>query len=264
LAQRLKDIREWLSPPDPSTNLNAALDLRHPGSGQWFLQGSEFATWRKVPNSFLWLNGKPGCGKSILSSTIIENLKGALPDAESLLYFYFDFREAEKQSLGGALRSLVYQLYRQSPNVQKYLHSLFSSCNDGKQQPSITLLGVAFEQMIEKAGDVWIVLDALDECQPQQRSPSDALLTWIHTLRNLQAKVHLLATSRPEQRIQSIIAKWARESDIITIRSSLVEADICQYIQTRVREQDGLSRWRGRLDVQNEIESALMEKSDGM
>jgi adenylylsulfate kinase-like enzyme len=56
----------------------------------------EFTTWRKTLNSFLWLNGKPGCGKSILSSIIIDNLKGALLDAEVLFYFYFDFSEAEK------------------------------------------------------------------------------------------------------------------------------------------------------------------------
>lgn len=78
------------------------------------------------------------------------------------------------------------------------------------------------------------------------------------------SKVHLLITSRQEEDIESAIAKWARAEDIIPIQGSLISNDIRAYIHTRVREDDGLKRWRSRPDVQEEIESELMEKADGM
>lgn len=76
--------------------------------------------------------------------------------------------------------------------------------------------------------------------------------------------VNILATSRPEQDIQSYIKKWAREQDIIQIQSDLAAEDIRAYIHTKVREHDGLSRWQWRTDVQDEIESALTQKAYGM
>src|ERR1700733_4820680 len=88
---RREKIERWLSPPNPSTNYNKALQQRQDGSGLWFLKINAFAKWKKKENSFLWLYGIPGCGKTILSSTIIEDLKRTLP-RQSLLYFYFDFK----------------------------------------------------------------------------------------------------------------------------------------------------------------------------
>ena len=52
-----KKICEWLSPPDPSTNHNAALQARHEGTGDWFLEGQEFLKWTTTPGSFLWIHG---------------------------------------------------------------------------------------------------------------------------------------------------------------------------------------------------------------
>jgi hypothetical protein len=40
----------------------------------------------------------PGCGKTILSSTIVEDLEKTLP-LPTLLYFYFDFSDVYKQTL---------------------------------------------------------------------------------------------------------------------------------------------------------------------
>lgn len=60
-------IERWLHAPDPSIDFNKALQQRHKDSGRWFLESSAFATWMTRPNSFLWLYGIPGCGKTILS-----------------------------------------------------------------------------------------------------------------------------------------------------------------------------------------------------
>ena len=53
----LDEIRGWLSPPDPSTNLNVACQARHKGTAQWFLRGGTFEAW-KATSSLLWIHGK--------------------------------------------------------------------------------------------------------------------------------------------------------------------------------------------------------------
>ncbi|KAF8459969.1 hypothetical protein DFH94DRAFT_849315, partial [Russula ochroleuca] len=91
------DLRGWLSPPDPSTNHKIACDVHHKGTATWFFQGNIYNEWKSTP-SLLWIHGKPGSGKSILCSTIIEDIQ-VMCDAgqASMGYFYFDFRDISKQ-----------------------------------------------------------------------------------------------------------------------------------------------------------------------
>ncbi|KAN0116571.1 hypothetical protein V8E52_005715 [Russula decolorans] len=55
-----KDIRTWLSPPDPWKNYNIARRLRQSGSAAWFLQDNAFSEWKRseAPGSLLWVHGK--------------------------------------------------------------------------------------------------------------------------------------------------------------------------------------------------------------
>lgn len=60
---QFKGINDWLSPADPSTNLNDAIGKRHRGTGSWFLENSTFKDWNSGSRQHLWLHGFPGCGK---------------------------------------------------------------------------------------------------------------------------------------------------------------------------------------------------------
>ena len=55
--QLQKDIRSWLSPPDPSKNHNIARDSHYDGTGKWFTQGVTLERW-KTTGSLLWIHGK--------------------------------------------------------------------------------------------------------------------------------------------------------------------------------------------------------------
>ena len=55
-----RDVRKWLSPPDPWKNHNISCELRHQGSAAWFVQGNTFFEWKasEIPGSLLWVHGK--------------------------------------------------------------------------------------------------------------------------------------------------------------------------------------------------------------
>ncbi|KAH8657977.1 hypothetical protein BX600DRAFT_415770 [Xylariales sp. PMI_506] len=256
-------VQAWLSAPDPSTNFEKARRVCHEGSGQWFLQSTRFFEWKTTKNSFLWLHGIPGCGKTILSSTVIDNLEKSDSHAKTI-YFYFDFADSEKQSYAAAVRSLASQLYRKMSLTRPPIDELFFSCESGQRQLSIDSLCTALHKMLEQSGEVWIVLDALDECQERETS-SHGLLYFIENLHKYLGNVHLLVTSRPEQDIKSYVSRWARDEDIIHLQNDVVAEDIRAYVKEVIRQADGpLSRWRSEPEIQTEIEGILTEKSDGM
>lgn len=209
---------------------------------------------------FLWLHGIPGCGKTILSSTIIRELKDRKTDSQTVLYYYFTFTNKSMQEYEGMIRSLIIQMVAaRIEGSQKYVDQLYAACANGTQQPSLQRLLDTLRDMLLGAGHVYIIVDALDECENRGNG-------LFHGIRELQLipETRLIVTGRMEQDIKSSIGSWARERDMISIQSNLVENDIRAYINTRVREHDGLSRWQSRPKIQEEIEATLLEKSNGM
>ncbi|KIK62216.1 hypothetical protein GYMLUDRAFT_553418 [Collybiopsis luxurians FD-317 M1] len=59
-------IQKWLDAPDCSVNFRVADDKRTEGTGQWILNDPEYIKWKQGP-SVLWIQGKAGSGKTILS-----------------------------------------------------------------------------------------------------------------------------------------------------------------------------------------------------
>ena len=57
IVELRKELAKWLSPPDPSINLNTAGQARHEGTAMWFTQSSIFKNW-KASSSLLWIHGK--------------------------------------------------------------------------------------------------------------------------------------------------------------------------------------------------------------
>ncbi|KAI7978765.1 hypothetical protein EIK77_006985 [Talaromyces pinophilus] len=215
IEHRQAKIKQWLAPPDPSMNHKNAMQQCYEGSGRWFIRNEQFINWKTQRNSFLWLYGIPGCGKTILSSTIIEYL--ASTPSSPLLSFYFVFNDTSKQTL----------------EIQVH--------------------------------EAWIVLDALDECCTRNGSSTEGILSWIRDLVHLDQKnVHLLVTSRPEQDIQTEFDEWTGSENRLRIQSNLIADDISAYIRARIKEDKGLMRWHLRRDVQEEIETTLTERADGM
>lgn len=142
------------------------------------------------------------------------------------------------------VRSLISQLYCKCEDTWKQLDFLFSSCEERRRQIRRESLCQVLLQMIYPLEDVYVVLDALDECQTRTGLPTEGLLSWMRDLLGSgQRNVHLLVTSRPEQDIQSKLNDLVYKENTTPIQSGLISGDIHAYIHTRVRQGDGLNRW---------------------
>ncbi|CAN9092244.1 unnamed protein product [Alternaria alternata] len=260
--EKLGKIRSWLSAPDPSTNYHKAHKQRQAETGVWLLEGEQFTRWRERAASRLWLYGIPGCGKTILSSTIIEHLLQYCHDDTSMVmaYFYFDFNDTQKQDPELMLRSLLCQLLESSVGILKGVDALFSSCENGKRQPLLHALLQVTKEAAQEFKHVYVVLDALDECA--QRSE---LMDMLETVAGWQLdNLHLLMTSRKERDIESSLEEYIRDEDTVCLQRDVVDKDIRRYVQQRLRVDKGLAKWNKDASVRQEIEAALMRGARGM
>ncbi|CAN9314004.1 unnamed protein product [Alternaria alternata] len=260
--EKLSKIRSWLSAPDPSTNYYKAHKQRQAETGFWLLESAKFAEWKERAASRLWLYGIPGCGKTILSSTIIEHLLQHCYDDTSMAtaYFYFDFNDTQKQDPELMLRSLLCQLVQRSVVIPKGVDALFSSCENGQRKPSLHALLRVTKEAAQEFAHVYVVLDALDECA--QRSE---LIDMLETVAGWQLdNLHLLMTSRKERDIERSLEEYIREEDAVCLQRDVVDQDIQRYVQQRLRVDKGLAKWNKDASVRQEIEAALMGGARGM
>ncbi|KAN0109637.1 hypothetical protein V8E52_009074 [Russula decolorans] len=155
--------RKWLSPPDPSTNHNIACAAHLKGTATWLLQGRTFQKW-KSSGSLLWIDGNPGSGKSVLCSTIIQDIE-AMQEAgqASMGYFYFDFQDASKQHRHDLLTSLLFQLSARSVPRCDILSRLHTAHDGGARQPTDQELTKCLKKMLTLPNQrpMYLIIDAL-------------------------------------------------------------------------------------------------------
>ncbi|KAH9015864.1 hypothetical protein EDB85DRAFT_2280173, partial [Lactarius pseudohatsudake] len=229
-----KDLRKWVSPPDPSVNYNTASGAHHEGTASWCTKGDTLTDW-KAFGSLLWIHGKPGSGKSILSSVIVRDIKSMSSVGSAVLaYFYFDFKDTAKQDSRALLSSLLVQLSDQSDTSCDALSSLYSAHKRGSEQPTVDSLVQCLKDMLTMMGQVpiYLIVDALDESPNDSGIPSsrEKVLELVKELVDLHhPNLRLCITSRPEYDIRTTLEPLATQ-EVSLHNESGQKQDINDYV----------------------------------
>ncbi|KAF3228066.1 hypothetical protein TWF191_003004 [Orbilia oligospora] len=212
------EILEWVCP-------GAALSARH----------STIVSARQA--------GTAGAGKSTISSVVIDYLeeqrKQDPTTQTAVAYFYFDFSNKE---IGARIftRNLLKQLAFQSPNFPQGLTELSQTYSgSGKTEAEDQKIE---DLLIESASNfkyTYIVVDALDECAPEQRFN---VLNIIQRLAG-SGGARVFATSRPHPEDINEVFK-----EVNKIELGARADDIRKYIKAEIRRQATLSRIEATLD----------------
>ena len=192
------------------------------------------------------------------SSTIIQKIEFDIRSlsASACAYFYFDFNDLTKQQTQNMIRSLIVQLLGKLSHTPDMLKRVYAQSQNGQRQPSAEDLEDVLHYLLSAYREVFIVLDALDEC-----SDRDLLLDTIEKVRGWNfSGLHLLATSRKENDIDLVIQPLATHQ--VSIQNALVDADIQVYILDRLKNDPKLKKWP--TSVQQEIQEALLKGAQGM
>ncbi|KAK3613761.1 hypothetical protein LTR56_027692 [Elasticomyces elasticus] len=257
-AEHYRKIAAWLASPDPRTNHESARQLHQPHTGTWLVESAQYQNWKAASIRHLWMYGKAGCGKTILCSTAIVDMKAHCERHPGAGYaiFYFSFSDNKKQRLVHLLGSLVVQLGWKGPAL-----SILQQAYD---RPNRTMLGLDELESIlitcfQSYNEVFLLVDALDE------SPEDGDVRheMFECLARLSQKVHqvkIFATSRELPDIRQSMASLGAEPIAIAVR--LVDEDIRRYMARQLSRDHRLSR----LDLQTKalIEETISVQADGM
>jgi hypothetical protein len=185
-----------------------------------------------------------------------------------LAYFYFDFRDLNKQSCHDLLLSLVSQLSSSSSPYCDILHRIYTTLQKGARQPSDDTLKVCLKEMLRLPGQgpIFIILDALDECpaSPGIPSPRSEVLQLVEELVDLGLRqLHICVTSRPEVDIRAILEPLAFRSVSLHDESGQ-KTDIEDYVRNVVNASSSMAMRRWRDDDKNLVIETLTERADGM
>lgn len=257
-AVRFREIVDWLSPTDPWTNHASARSLHEPQTGTWLIASDQYRCWKSAAIRHLWMYGKPGCGKTILCSTAIEDVKRRCERQPNVGYavFYFSFSDDTKQRHTDLLRSLVSQLCWEGPALT-ILQQLYDKPN--RSLPGVEDLENILLLSFEAYHEIFLVIDALDEC-PEGGDVRHDMLECLAGLSQRAPQLKILATSRELPDIRESMA--ALRSEAMPLTADSVNVDIQQYVATQLSRHHRLSR----LDRKTKtlVEETISAKADGM
>ncbi|KAJ5214504.1 NACHT nucleoside triphosphatase [Penicillium cf. viridicatum] len=252
-------IRRWLCPADPSTNANHARTLRHEGTGAWLLKHPVFESWHAGSRRHLWLHGLTGCGKTVLSATVLDHLANG--NDGLILSFFFEFGDSKKQTWDDMLRSLAFQLYQRGVGSAIYLDALFNEHQNGSGQPETKALSDIVSKMLVAQRKVYIVLDALDESTTR-----DDILIWINdVLSNVDFfHIQLLYTSRPESEFQRHIPPLIGEENCLPLENQAVNSDIRSWVTAQLSQRRDFTEKLLSQGLLEEIRRKIGDGAEGM
>jgi hypothetical protein len=195
------------------------------------------------------------------SSSVIENVSFYcnLRPGCYIAYFYFSFSDNQRQSVESFLRTIVRQLLQQRRSIPDGVRDIYNKFKHGK--PPLSVWVDVLKALLSLEGDIFIIVDALDEC-PAHDGEQALLLQTLKSLKQTQnRKFRLLFTSRKEISIERIL------SDLVTtpplgIQTSQVDKDIRTHIQAQLQSHPNMRTWPK--PIQEEVEQVLTEKSDTM
>ena len=184
----------------------------------------------------------------------------------AVAYFYFDFRDTDKQNRRKLLLSLLSQLSARSDLCCDILHRIYVTHDNGAHKPTDDVLIQCLKETLAFSNDrpIYIIVDAIDECPNTFGipSPRELILGLVKELVDLSIPhLHICVTSRPEIDIRTVL------EPLTSLRVSLHDEtgqkkDIVEYVSSVVHSDMRMGKWREE-DQKLVIES-LSDKADGM
>ncbi|TGO32628.1 hypothetical protein BHYA_0301g00120 [Botrytis hyacinthi] len=251
-ANRLQHAIAWftLDGKNQETEHDRISKKRHDKTCEWMAGEQQFKSWTEnnTEDPCLWLHGKPGSGKSVICSYIIQKIIER--PGLTTCYYYCDSRSSGNvcQQI---LATISIQLLRQHHEISTLVANEFVyrgvDC-------TMTQLRALVPQLLQTVASTRIVIDGLDECSKEDQKLILKELRTICIGPALQCKV--LFSSRKEAHIRQ---KLLKQPYIALDSRQEVNQDIQSYLKYKVSKLDTSDQ-----ELLKRIEITLMEKANGM
>ncbi|EEU33889.1 uncharacterized protein NECHADRAFT_55600, partial [Fusarium vanettenii 77-13-4] len=252
------EILNWLSTFDYGSQHSDNLEKRAPNTGQWLLASEEYHAWLTGDNATLFCPGIPGAGKTTLASILIEDLgKRREMNSNSIVgiaFIYFYHKRQSQQTLNELMASLLKQLAQGQFPLPQAVRALYERHQTQQTRPTLEKYIATLRYVIAMHTRVFVVIDALDECQVSDNCRA-RFLSKITELQQ-ESGVNIFVTSRPLPEITRDL------KDGISLDIRAHEEDVRRYLDSELLV---IKRFlRGNLALQEEIKTGIIISVDGM
>jgi hypothetical protein len=204
----------------------------------------------------LFCPGIPGAGKTILTAIVVEDIttRFSSDPAIGVAYIYCNFRRQDEQKINNLLASLLKQLAESQSSLPESVKDLYDHHKSKRTRPSLEEISRVLQSLAAMYSRVFVVVDALDECQASNRCPSK----FLSEIFNLQAKagINFFATSRPIPDIEMEFKGYPSREILAS------DEDIHRYLDGHMlRLPEFVLK---RLDLQEEIKTEITRAVEGM
>ncbi|KAF3264142.1 hypothetical protein TWF217_003297 [Orbilia oligospora] len=271
---------EWASPINHNQDHNYYASKITPGTCSWLHRNEDFLNWRKSSSSSIfWLTGNAGCGKTVLTASVVRSLLDEGRGSSShdcVAYFYCDAKSNKSMTdTGRVLGSLLKQMatlrsghFLQLPIAEEFQQRIKSGNTKSPptfEEAKALISKIAGEQLYPS---ISIAIDALDECQDGPEGRRMLIKMLIELARDSNCLVKIFLSSRPSERDINLSLK---DVPSYHIKLEDTSADVGFFIDSKMQEyEDGglflpeimSKEERERLKI--EVSQKLKEKCQGM
>ncbi|PMD17925.1 hypothetical protein NA56DRAFT_526191, partial [Hyaloscypha hepaticicola] len=214
------------------------------GTCEWIFKHEKFLNWQlEQKSSLLWISGDPGCGKSVLASFLVEELR--TPAHQSVLpaivlhFFFKDDNDNQKNAVV-AICALLHQLCSNRSSLVSYAMEDFIKKGKTFTEEFDTLWKIFLLGIKELDTNLICVIDGLDECEEATREKLIDCLTILYSQdkrgHSVQSFVKFLLTSRPygsiERRLDSLPNIRLKAED----QTVAISQDVERVVKSRLEQ----------------------------
>ncbi|KAK1490969.1 hypothetical protein CTAM01_10462 [Colletotrichum tamarilloi] len=292
-------VLKWIAAPMKTQELHKSFVKKrepYPETGRWlYTRYDAVSNWMRedIPqDSALWVYGKKGMGKSILSSLVVTRLQELvrtqdIPKVQTC-YFYCQDADPELNTYFGILRGIVHQLvsavdasnldesnedeYDISACCNKYNGFILPLCDDKITNSGGSTLSTTegclslIEAFFEINPRLYIVVDGLDECagRVEIQQIVSFLVAQVSRLDEIsQGQLRVLFMSQPNPEVKAAMSKPTVSPIIgeVELQATDNTQDIRTYVKSRLDPAELVKsrrQVRGRI---NPTEASLLEAS---
>ncbi|KAL6800864.1 hypothetical protein GGI42DRAFT_50887 [Trichoderma sp. SZMC 28013] len=218
--------------------------------------------------SLLWLHGKAGSGKTVMTSKVIEHLEHS--NAGLIVYYYFSFQNKNSQNLRNLKCALLVQILKglSLPHPDNdntfFIPQAFRDLYDAhypSKTPPMEELDALLIEVLNRSEETFLIIDALDECD-SQLGRAEALDFLAGLLGSIKTTLHILITSRLEVDIETRLSQLSIPTNSVALSPKDVDQDIQKHLHALVAKEDSFTLWSDALKTR--VIEHLVRNADGV
>jgi Cdc6-like AAA superfamily ATPase len=246
-------LLEWISPTDYPAQQSDIIKRRQEGTGQWFMNAREVARWLNETKTTLFCPGIPGAGKTMVAAIAVDHLLNSSHNSSyGVAYVYCNYKAQADQDTSGMLAAILKQLIQGRPSAANPVERLHQKHGNRGTKPSFDEIHSALRDVLAQYPYVYIVVDALDECQNEARHQ---LLVNLLGLQK-EGDIRLMATSRFVPDVEDAFRQALR----LEVQAS--REDVKRYVAGQIYRLPASIRRDAAL--QELVQEKIVEAVDGM